>query len=125
MKTFDVLKHPSLGRRRAVKQGFSWPAFFFAPIWAFLNRLWFRGALTTALIVISRGFEDFSWTVSVPGVLLALVDVSLAVIAFGFGFKGNAWKRQALERRGFMYLRTVYADSLEAAEAREATETGR
>lgn len=124
MKTFDLLKSQSLGHR-AVKQGFSWPAFFLAPIWAFLNRFWFRGASTTALMVISRGFEDLAWTVSVPGVLLALADVSLGIVAIVFGFKGNVWKRQALEWRGFVYLRTVYADSLEAAEAGEATDTGR
>jgi hypothetical protein len=42
MKTFKIYEPPT-GECEAVKQGWSWPAFFFGPIWALVKTLWGLG----------------------------------------------------------------------------------
>ena len=39
MKEYKVFKHP-IGKIETVKQGWSWPAFFFNWIWALIKRMW-------------------------------------------------------------------------------------
>jgi hypothetical protein len=53
MKTFKVFRHPTLGFQ-AVKEGFSWPGFFFGPIWAFAKKLWGYAFLITATAVQNK-----------------------------------------------------------------------
>ena len=40
MKQYKIFKHP-LGKIEAVKQGWSWPAFFFNWIWALVKKMWY------------------------------------------------------------------------------------
>ena len=54
-----------------VKEGFSWPAFFFGPLWALSHRMWVVSALLFAALIA-----------------IGMVPVSLLAIAF-FGF--NLW----------------------------------
>ena len=42
MKQYKVYKHPS-GSTEAVKQGWSWPGFFFGFIWAMVKKMWGLG----------------------------------------------------------------------------------
>ena len=42
MKQYKIFKHPS-GNSEAVKQGWSWPAFFFSFIWAMVKKQWALG----------------------------------------------------------------------------------
>ncbi|WP_226912943.1 hypothetical protein [Halomonas sp. 3D7M] len=37
MKEFKIYMHPA-GMHEAVKQGWSWPGFFFGPIWALVKK---------------------------------------------------------------------------------------
>lgn len=39
MKHYKIYEHPA-GRIEAVKQGWSWPAFFFVPTWALFKKMW-------------------------------------------------------------------------------------
>ncbi len=57
MKHYRIFENKA-GRREAVKQGWSWPAFFFTFIWAFVKRLYGAGLL----ILIGVGLIAFmSW----------------------------------------------------------------
>lgn len=51
MNQYDIYEHPH-GSIAAVKQGWSWPAFLFAPIWALSKRMWILGGslLTVGLV---------------------------------------------------------------------------
>ncbi|MEX2499543.1 MAG: DUF2628 domain-containing protein [Wenzhouxiangellaceae bacterium] len=113
MKTFDVYKHPVLGYE-AVKQGFSWPAFFFTAIWAFFKRMWGNGGvLLGVLFLLNLGAAAFWAEGSKSGaVLMDLLMVALCVFV---GFKGNDWRRNDLSRRGFDRLQSVQAESPDAA----------
>ncbi len=41
-KRYKVFEHPE-NRVEAVKQGWSWPAFFFIWIWALVKKMWVLG----------------------------------------------------------------------------------
>jgi hypothetical protein len=108
VKTFDIYQHPTLGFE-AVKRGFSWPAFCFSWIWAFVKQIWMLGvillAANIALEVLS-GADD-------AGVVTALIYLVGALVCGKFG---NEWRASALRARGFrLVLSTVVAQSTEAA----------
>ncbi|MCY4487204.1 MAG: DUF2628 domain-containing protein [Deltaproteobacteria bacterium] len=44
MKKFSILRHATSGYE-VVKNGWSWPAFFFTWIWAFVKKLWLIGVI--------------------------------------------------------------------------------
>ena len=50
MKQYKIFRNAS-GQVEAVKQGWSWPAFFFSVIWAIAKRLWII-AIWAILIVM-------------------------------------------------------------------------
>ena len=111
MKTYDVYKHPVIGYE-AVKQGFSWPAFFFNWIWAFVKKMWVNGLI---IIGINVGFSIIESALSgdTGGILIILV-AQLGFFIF-IGKNGNEWRRDSLKKRGFEHLKTVLAESPDAA----------
>jgi len=97
----DALAHTD--RFMFVRDGFSWPAFLFAPLWMLRYRLWL--ALIVYLLVVFalgtavRALGDGDW----------LMAISLLVsLLVGYG----------LARRGWKTLGVVVGDDFEAAERR-------
>lgn len=115
MKQFDVFHHSTYGFQ-VVKEGFSWPAFFFAPVWACIKRMWgYALAFFSANLLLSLLQEIFIQERSDGGLLLIMalqITVNLAI-----AFKANAWRRDHLAKRGFRKLRTVIAPTSDAAVA--------
>ena len=113
MKTFYVYKHPTHGYE-AVKQGFSWPAFFFNWLWAFIKKLWGIGfgflGVMFILVFLETIFEEEG---SAGGKLLMLL-LQIGVFG-GFGIKGNKWRRSSLQKRGFQQVKLVEAETPDAA----------
>lgn len=99
----------------AVKQGWSWPAFFFNPIWAMVKKMWLLGSLTLVGEMILYGLfgSDF------PRVSLA--DLLNVGIGIAFGLQGNAWREHNLVSRGFKFVGTVTAATAEGALARHVS----
>ena len=146
MKQIDVYSHPVHGFE-AVKNGFSWPGFFFTWIWMMLCRMW-AGTLVVfgayaAVIALSElivivvmpdaavvneygevenadeltaaelaAYDVYS-TLSLATSFLAVLIVNLIV-----GMKGNAWRRRAMARRAFKHLKSIQAQSADAAIAK-------
>ncbi|MDD9877686.1 MAG: DUF2628 domain-containing protein [Magnetovibrio sp.] len=79
-----------------VKEGFSWPAFLFAGIWALWNRMWLWAAVFLAVPPVIG--------VTMRG--LGADPLAQSVVGFGWalivGLVANDLKRAALERRGFV-----------------------
>ncbi|MCA9443490.1 MAG: signal peptidase I, partial [Candidatus Omnitrophica bacterium] len=100
MKIYQVFEHPEYGRK-AVKEGFSWPAFFFGFLWALSKKLWLL-ALTYFLLKISFRvllpilFGPYS-NASERGFLLFV----LALFPVVLGFYGNHWVGARLVRKGY------------------------
>ena len=83
MKTYEVFE--KYGQTVAVKQGFSWPAFFFWWIWPF----------TKGLIL--------------PGIIAIVLFFCWPVLVIIYGMKGNKWWANRLVKNGFVLVGTVQA----------------
>lgn len=97
MKQYKVFTHPS-GTHEAVKQGWSWPGFFFCGFWALFKKMW---GVAAALMIggFALGF--------VIGLIMPIdtanivVNVILLVVAFVVGANGNQWRESNLLSRGY------------------------
>ncbi len=123
MREFRVYQHPTHAYQ-PVKVGFSWPAFFFSAIWMLVKKLWGLAGLWFALYLLLSLMEAVTDEAqSEPGfqaimyLLLAGSNFALALIP---GFKGNTWRCQNLERRGYKLTRKVHAETPDAAVAQVA-----
>lgn len=103
MRQFRIYSNP-LGSYEAVKQGWSWPAFFFGPIWALTKRMWALGfgVLGVLFVVSSAMFlaggvldEDL-----LQG-MLGMVGIGVFVLPIIFGAMGNKWRETHLMSRRF------------------------
>jgi hypothetical protein len=113
VKTFDVYEH-SIHGARAVKQGISWPAFFFCWIWAMVKKMWGIGFVLLGLLVVFVSMEEFFYYYANMGGVYFMWAMQLAVFLFA-GAKGNDWRRSYLRKRGFQYIGSVEATNQDAA----------
>jgi hypothetical protein len=114
MKLYTAHRPPDLSRDRAifVKEGFSWPAFFFSLIWLLYQRLWLASAvylLAAAAISAAAGAADL------PDGPITALFLALSLI---LGFEANDIKRRALFRRGYSEEGPLLGDNLLHAETR-------
>ena len=97
--THSVYEHPD-GRREIIKNGFSWPAFVFGPLWAWRRGMFLLGfallALELSLQLIPEIFIDF---LAEAGIVVHLV-LTVGVLIW-IGAQGNAWLRRSVLNRGF------------------------
>ncbi len=87
-----------------VRDGFSWGALCFGPLWLAAHRAWIAAALTlaaTVLIIVSTG-----------GGAAAALLIALIVL---LGLSGHDLRRWSLDHRGYLLSQVVVArDELEA-----------
>lgn len=119
MRSFNVYEG-SNGAYQAVKNGWSWPAFFFGSIWALFAQLWLIGGLLLPIelfLQMSMSVTEkmqrnasgsYAETISVIGGVIALIGLAIHII---FGAYGNAWRRKKLERSNFRVVKTLDASS--------------
>ena len=90
-----------------IREGFSWGALLFGPVWLLAHRAWVPGLIALALGVAI-------------GVLApqSLMPTLLAIYAAGLGLHGNDFRRFAVERRGFSLAHVLAARNEDAAMAR-------
>jgi len=87
-----------------VREGFSWGAFFFGPLWLAAHRVWIAaglGLVATGLVIVQSD------------------DAIRAVLMFGlmllFGLSGFDLRRWSLDHRGFLLSQVIVArDETEA-----------
>jgi len=95
-----------------VRDGFSWSAFFFGPLWM----------LRHLLIVELIGWTILMAAIVVLALLLPLPSdatwLMLGLLAILIGLEAPTLRHWALRRRGWRELGIVTADDLEAAERR-------
>ena len=99
----------------AVKDGFSWPAFFFSFVWALTQRLWLVAlvlfVVEMVLMIPFAYLDGLTETAGSLGVMLVV------------GWLGNDLKRWGLARRGLAEQGAVLAESGEEAVKRYFAET--
>ena len=95
-----------------VKEGFSWPAFFFSVLWALWHRLWLVAGLFF-LVQLAVSLVLAVWTPD--PVSASAVSVGAALIV---AYVANDLRRWTLGRRGFVESAVVAADGRDSAERR-------
>lgn len=104
MKEYKVFEHP-IGKIEPVKQGWSWPAFFFNWVWALIKRMW---GIAVTVFLLSLFMEIFINEAEFGIGTIVIFMVSI-VILFIFGINGNDWREKKLLSRGFDFKMTVEA----------------
>ena len=109
MKTFTIHEPPEPPRERFdradslifVKDGFSWPGLFFAPIWLPLNGLWiaFVGYILVACAIIGIA--------KLLGLEEQIIAPGFAILHLLVGFEYDNLQRWALRRSGWHELGAV------------------
>ena len=89
-----------------VREGFSWAAAIFGPVWLLAHRAWVGAVLTICLVVaIAMLPRPFAW----PAAL---------ALAWVLGLFGHDIRRWSLARRGFLLAHVVAAPDGDTALAR-------
>jgi hypothetical protein len=92
-----------------VKEGFSWPAFFFSAFWALWHRLW----LAALAILAANAALALAVVLTSPDPVTEIaLSVGLAAIV---GTVANDFYRRKLDKRGFLLAGVVAADDADAA----------
>lgn len=99
MRTYKIFTSPD-GTDEAVKQGWSWPAFFFTWVWAFLKKLWLRG-VGTLILVFLAGMAELLQVPAVTDAEGGIVGLVGLLVALVYGSEGNEWRETVLLRRGY------------------------
>lgn len=93
-----------------VKDGFSWAAFVFLPLWALAHRLWW---VAFGIVVAYAALILAADLLELDPVAEALVGLALSLIV---GFEANEWRRAELYRRGWIERGLATGRSLDEAE---------
>lgn len=118
MRTFDVYKHPIKGYE-AVKQGFSWPGFFFVWIWALIKKMWWCAVFILAVDLLLITIENALFQAGFAASASVLILARLGLYVF-IGAEGNQWRKNNLLDRGYKKIGTAEASSPDDATGRVA-----
>ena len=120
MRTYTVHERPDPAADRVdraeglvfVKDGFSWAAAVFAPIWLLVHRLWWP----------LLGYVAVSAALQLPQLVFTVDQHWLGLAAFAFnvliGFEADTLRRWGLERRGWHTVGTVSGKTAAECERR-------
>jgi Protein of unknown function (DUF2628) len=120
MKPYRVYKHPD-NRLVAVKEGFSFPGFFFGGFWLLWHKVWVAGsiAVTIGILVYFIFPSPQGYFYGVPyGHRFGIADLTNIGIELIIGFVGNELRLTSLYQRGFELVKTVMAATPDDAKAK-------
>jgi len=116
MKTFRVYKHPVRGFK-AVKAGWSWPAFCFGILWMLSKKLWDKaiiwfvaGSMILAIFHLLSS-EDYVF----EAIYLFSTLAATCVLWIAPASLGNEWQMKKLSKQGYELTREVQSETFEAA----------
>ena len=102
MKNYKIYVHDALSSTEAVKDGWSWPAFFFPWIWAFVKGLNGLGAGLLAWLFFS-GFLGYFGELNDAEGLATLMWLITIGIRFWLGTEGNNKRGEMLITKGYSF----------------------
>jgi hypothetical protein len=103
---------PDVERFAFVRDGFSWWAFLFAPLWMLRHRMWL---VLIGYVVVAGAIEIPVRLSGAPAIAASLIGILLGLLV---GFEASTLRRFTLNRRGWKNLGVVSGDDLEDAERR-------
>src|ERR1700719_4268856 len=95
-----------------VRDGFSWWAFLFAPLWMLRHRMWLG---LVGYVVVAGAIEVPVRLSGAPGFAASVIGLLLSLLV---GLEAGTLRRFTLNRRGWKNLAVVSGDDLEDAERR-------
>ncbi len=119
MNQYKIFESPAR-RKEAVKQGWSWPAFFFHLIWAFVKKMYALGASVSValfILLLLFGLIDSASGGKREKAIGDFFEIAGLITSIIFGVNGNAWREKNLISRGFDFKTVVTASSPEGATA--------
>lgn len=112
MKTYKIFYREFDNKVEAVKQGFSWPGFFFTWIWALVKKMWALGAILFVVVfilnVLSGAIEPVDYYGNINPIGIVLLFCMLGICIF-CGIKGNALRENNLLSTGYKLIKMVPA----------------
>jgi hypothetical protein len=104
---------PDVERFAFVRDGFSWWAFLFAPLWMLRHRMWL---VLIGYVAIAAAIETPVRMMSgAPALTASLIGILLGLLV---GLEAGTLRRFALNRRGWKNLGVVSGNDVEDAERR-------
>jgi hypothetical protein len=103
---------PDVERFTFVRDGFSWWAFLFAPLWMLRHRMWL---VLIGYVVVAAAIETPVRMSGAPALSASLIGILLGLLV---GLEAGTLRRFTLHRRGWKNLGVVSGDDLEDAERR-------
>jgi hypothetical protein len=113
MKVYNIYENP-VNMLEAVKQGWSWPGFFFNWLWCFIKKIHgFGFALIGIFFAIGllTGLLEISGEVG----LSLIVNLLVFVVSIYVGSNGNVKRQENLVSRGYELKTTVTTSNPEGA----------
>ena len=99
MAVYDLYRDAG-GDSAAIKQGFSWPAFFFGGAWALGKKMYGLGLAVMGLVATLAAIRIGSADGLTTGTDL-VVEFGYLGVSLWLGIKGNDLRRKSLAARGF------------------------
>ena len=108
MQKFKVFENQN-GKVEFVKQGWSWPAFFFPGIWLFVKKMWVLGILYWILLFMVEliGVLEDYYFFRGGKELVGIGRFAYLGIFFLLGALGNMIREKNLISKGFDFRKTV------------------
>ena len=103
MRLYSLMHCPGTETPIALREGFSWPAFLFGPLWLAWHRAWMEAGIAGGLWLL---------TFTLPPLPSALAQLALFWL---IGLEGNGLRRRALERKGCIEKTVVPAHDADEA----------
>jgi len=95
---------------RFIREGFTWAALIFGPLWLLIHRLWLALLLYCLALILITALAYYMHLDNGTSVVLSeLISLYLAL-------EGNQLRRNTAERRGWTMVDVISAINLEAAE---------
>lgn len=95
-----------------VKDGFSWPAFFFTALWALWSRMWWIAAAVFAVLGLA------TWGLEAAAIPEDISQIAVLALCATIGMIGNDIRRWHLANQGYSEVAMIGAKNADEAERR-------
>ncbi len=95
-----------------LKDGFSWPAFFFGPFWFIYHKMLKEFLI---LIIVNIFFTNLSWNNFLGNIDFFILQIGFAILV---AINANFWRDLSLKKKNYQFCSSIISDNSELACAR-------
>ncbi len=116
MNTYSIYYNGVKGTYTAIKEGWSWAAFFFTGAWAIWVSLWKVVFIVLIINIFINIFISHLFVAGSDNQYMAGIAV-FVVMSFIFGLNGNKWREERIMNQGYNYVGSINANNPKSAKA--------